>query len=460
MLFFYAGHGETETLSDGAKMGYIVPRDCPVLKLDPQGFAAHAVSMREIESASLKIRCKHVLMLFDSCFSGALFSLVRAVPDDITEKSLLPVRQYITAGTEEESVPDKSTFKRCLMIGLGGSADLTGDGYITGSELGMYLADKVVNYTHRQQHPQYGKINNPELDQGDFVFALKRSEPKKIVAPAKAPPVMQASAKPQVDMDALLEKVRQKQEAIRKAREALLAKAKELKVDLEKYNMILQAKLDETLELAAWELLAMKYPEWTQNVKTGDTTQLVRNVLAQDPDGLFKKIFEPGAGKGYVRSPQNLSKHKPSVSTAVKPGETTSDGRFIANSDGTVLDTKTKLMWSSSNLDVPNFNYGHDNAEKCCTGYRGGGYSDWRMPTLDELEGLYDEKVTNEHGYHITKLINVGAELIWADNNSWGGEGAFSFKKGSVIPIDSKPSVGGYFYTDASTGALPVRTAN
>ena len=71
--------------------------------------------------------------------------------------------------------------------------------------------------------------------------------------------------------------------------------------------MILQAKLDETLELAAWELLAMKYPEWMKNVKTGDTTKLVRNVLAQDTDGSLKKIFEPGAGKGYVGSPQNLS---------------------------------------------------------------------------------------------------------------------------------------------------------
>jgi hypothetical protein len=67
-------------------------------------------------------------------------------------------------------VPDKSMFKRCLLIGLEGDADLTGDGYITGSELGMYLSEKVVNYTHRQQHPQYGKINNPDLDRGDFIF--------------------------------------------------------------------------------------------------------------------------------------------------------------------------------------------------------------------------------------------------------------------------------------------------
>ncbi len=173
LLFYYAGHGETETMADGSRLGYIIPRDCPLLKKDPRGFSNHAISMKEIESVSLRVRSKHVLMLFDSCFSGALFALVRAVPDDITEKSTLPVRQYITAGREDEQVPDKSIFKRCFLLGLDGDADLTGDGYITGSELGMYLSDKVVNYTHRQQHPQYGKINNPDLDRGDFIFVPK-----------------------------------------------------------------------------------------------------------------------------------------------------------------------------------------------------------------------------------------------------------------------------------------------
>jgi len=126
----------------------------------------------------MKIRSKHVLMLFDSCFSGALFALVRAVPHDITEKSTLPVRQYITAGREDEQVPDQSMFKRCLLIGLNGDADLTEDGYITGSELGMYLSDKVVNYTRSAQHPQYGKINNPSLDRGDFIFVPVKTRQK------------------------------------------------------------------------------------------------------------------------------------------------------------------------------------------------------------------------------------------------------------------------------------------
>jgi hypothetical protein len=66
---------------------------------------------------------------------------VRAVPDDITEKSTLPVRQYITAGREDKQIPDKSMFKRCFLIGLDGDANLTGDGYITASEPGRYLPD-------------------------------------------------------------------------------------------------------------------------------------------------------------------------------------------------------------------------------------------------------------------------------------------------------------------------------
>jgi hypothetical protein len=131
--------------------------------------------MKNIESVSMRIKSKHVLMLFDSCFSGSLFNLVRAMPQDITEKSASPVRQYITAGRGDEQVPDRSMFKRCLLIGLEGDADLTGDGYITGTELGMYLSEKVVNYTRSLQHPQYGKINNPDLDRGDFIFVPKQA---------------------------------------------------------------------------------------------------------------------------------------------------------------------------------------------------------------------------------------------------------------------------------------------
>ena len=66
--------------------------------------------------------------------------------------------------------------------------------------------------------------------------------------------------------------------------------------------------------------------------------------------------------------------------------ETDRYGRFIAYANGTVLDTRTNLMWASKD-------YGYDinwkDANRFCEDYRGGGYTDWRMPTRDELVRLF-----------------------------------------------------------------------
>lgn len=174
ILLYFAGHGETLELADGTELGYIVPRDSPLKEKDPADFDEKAISMKEIEAFALKVKSKHVLMVFDSCFSGSLFNLVRGAPVEITEKASMPVRQFITAGGKGEQVPDQSVFKEVFLTGITGDADLNGDAYVTGSELGMHLQTEVVNYTRGGQHPQYGKINNPRLDKGDFVFAFSK----------------------------------------------------------------------------------------------------------------------------------------------------------------------------------------------------------------------------------------------------------------------------------------------
>ena len=172
LLIYFAGHGATETMADGSKLGYLVPADCPSSQRDPAGFAAKAISMGEIEDLARRVKSRHVLMVFDSCFSGSLFALSRAEPEYITAKVAKPARQFITAGDENEQVPDQSMFKQVFMDGIGGEADSDRDGYVTGRELGMYLQNKVVQYTRSAQHPQFGSINNPKLDKGDFVIQL------------------------------------------------------------------------------------------------------------------------------------------------------------------------------------------------------------------------------------------------------------------------------------------------
>lgn len=173
LLFYFAGHGHTITPKWGGRaMGYIVPTDAPNPHNDESRFKDSALPMQRIEEYALGIDSKHALFLFDSCFSGSLFAVTRAIPESISYKTVRPVRQFITAGSAEETVPDVSAFRQQFVSALEGEGDVNEDGFLTGTELGEFLQNKVVNYSKGAQHPQYGKIRNPHLDKGDFVFKM------------------------------------------------------------------------------------------------------------------------------------------------------------------------------------------------------------------------------------------------------------------------------------------------
>jgi tetratricopeptide (TPR) repeat protein len=182
LIFYYAGHGYTLKTSDGRNLGYLVPSDAPLPSQGVGAFKERAISMSEIETYANEIEAKHALFVFDSCFSGALFDIRGSASDAITAKIADPVREFITAGTAEQTVPDYSIFRQEFIAALNGEADFNHDGYITGAELGEFLSVKVANYTGGAQTPRYGKIRDPNLDRGDFVFAL----PANVVAAGSA----------------------------------------------------------------------------------------------------------------------------------------------------------------------------------------------------------------------------------------------------------------------------------
>ena len=177
IVIYFAGHGATLTFADGRTMGYVVPADAPSPSKDQAGFEDVALDMKTIETYANQIRSKHALFVFDSCFSGSVFYVTRnGVPPVISYKASKPVRQLITSGSETENVPDVSIFREQFVAALNGEgSDLNGDGYLTGEELGFFLADKVINYSGDTQHPQYGKIRDPKLDKGDVVFTLPQA---------------------------------------------------------------------------------------------------------------------------------------------------------------------------------------------------------------------------------------------------------------------------------------------
>jgi hypothetical protein len=114
---------------------------------------------------------------------------------------------------------------------------------------------------------------------------------------------------------------------------------------------------------------------------------------------------------------------------------TAKDSRFTAYDNGTVLDTKTNLMWAvRDNGKIINW----AEAKYYCENYRGGGYTDWRMPTLDELAGLYDESKAYKSDcgdgkdVHLaTDLIRVRCGWVWASETRGSTAAYFLFYDGT-----------------------------
>jgi hypothetical protein len=125
------------------------------------------------------------------------------------------------------------------------------------------------------------------------------------------------------------------------------------------------------------------------------------------------------------------------------------DGHFIAYDNGTVLDTKTNLMWAAKDNGTDII---MADAKSYCENYRGGGYINWRMPTEDELAKLHDKSRAYSSGngtVHLTKLIHLTAIWVWTSENS-----VFTFFGGKTFTLPIK------YLETVKNGyrALPVRS--
>jgi hypothetical protein len=63
-------------------------------------------------------------------------------------------------------------------------------------------------------------------------------------------------------------------------------------------------------------------------------------------------------------------------------------------------------------------------AKSYCENYHGGEYMDWRLPTQDELAGLYDGYIKGNNNFRLTTQITLTACCPWASEIR-GTEAAF-----------------------------------
>jgi formylglycine-generating enzyme required for sulfatase activity len=191
LLLWFAGHGDT---IDGE--AYLVPTDAPSPKADAE-FRLKAISLRRFGEYMREAKARHVLAVFDSCFSGGVFNVARSAPPPaITFATTQPVREFISSGEAEQQVSDDGTFRKLFLDALAGKepdADANHDGYVTGTELGLFLQQKMTNLTNNRQTPRYGKLNAYGYDRGDFVFQVGKLDVPTTPAPSVTQPTNEAA---------------------------------------------------------------------------------------------------------------------------------------------------------------------------------------------------------------------------------------------------------------------------
>ena len=166
ILLFFSGHGYTYKKN---KKAYLIPTDAPNPISKTSQLLKNALCVSDIISWAEKVKSRHVLLMFDSCFSNNVFNrrAKTTLPNDISSVTLMPVQQFIVAGIDGNKLPKKSMFVDAFVKAIGGQADLNDDQYVTATELSIYTNEMVINSGY-DQTPRYGKLSG----MGDFVFQV------------------------------------------------------------------------------------------------------------------------------------------------------------------------------------------------------------------------------------------------------------------------------------------------
>ena len=168
VLIYYAGHGEYD---EDRELGWWVPVDG-----DPSHRGATFITNASIREYINGMKAKHVLLVADSCFSGALLGTRALLPKGVKNTEWVarlaakPSRYAITSGNNEP-VTDRgkdghSVFAYHLLRLLKENVEP----YVVPEELFPELASLVT--INAAQTPQWGPIRMAGHGNGQFVFRL------------------------------------------------------------------------------------------------------------------------------------------------------------------------------------------------------------------------------------------------------------------------------------------------
>ena len=169
VLIFYAGHGVYEAATEGA---FWLPVDASA------GLPFSYLPAAAITDAILRIEAGNVLVISDSCYSGALLRGDAAAADPVGDDRLRALQRLaakrsriVIASGGNEPVADgggdgHSVFARALLTGL---AEMESEAFSARELFDQYLLPMVVG--RAAQEPQYRPIDRAGHEGGDVVLA-------------------------------------------------------------------------------------------------------------------------------------------------------------------------------------------------------------------------------------------------------------------------------------------------
>jgi hypothetical protein len=196
LLFYFTGHGIAFDGDDGPA-GFLVPQDGDLQSNDT------LIPMRTLYQHLASFKCRHLLVILDSCFAGTFrWSSTRKlipIPQIITKTHYdrfikSPAWQAITSASHNQEAFDlirdnrgtgkdsrHSPFAEALFEALAGGADIIprdgGDGVITATELYLFLRESVELRSRELQTP--GIWTLPKHERGEYIF-LVPNKPKNL----------------------------------------------------------------------------------------------------------------------------------------------------------------------------------------------------------------------------------------------------------------------------------------
>lgn len=181
-IMFFAGHGETVPLDEFGRAGFLVPWDAELSlygRRDIAKWQEEAIDMRVLGDLLTELRCRHVLLFADACYSG--FFGRRSGSDertDLSEMIMRPSRMVMTAGTEKQQSFEREEvqhglFTYSLLSVLNSTAPQST------TEVFVKTRRMVADLSSGAMLPQ---LRHLITDNGEFVFLPRAIAPEAIAS--------------------------------------------------------------------------------------------------------------------------------------------------------------------------------------------------------------------------------------------------------------------------------------